>query len=131
MTPGDEPSHALRILIVDDDAVTAEMFGEILQLKGYETRLAHDGAQGLSVAREFVPDAIFLDLELPGMDGFEVARALREEPRASTCTLIALTGWDGPEHKRKAREAGFHFHLVKPLMKTKLAPVLASLTAKR
>ncbi len=114
-----------RILIVDDNVDAAEMFGELMELDGFKTRVAHDGAAAVVAAREFLPDVIFLDLGMPIMDGFEVARALRDDPSLKDCLIVALSGWDGPEDKRKTREAGFHAHLAKPIKKSALDQVLA------
>jgi CheY-like chemotaxis protein len=120
----------LRILIVDDNVDAAEMFGELMILNGFETRIVHDGGRGVAVARAFFPDVIFLDLGLPGMDGFEVARTLRADPSMSACTMVAVTGWGSAEDKRKTQEAGFHLHLTKPVKKAGIDQVFALVKAK-
>lgn len=119
----------LRILIVDDNADAAEMFGAMMELSGYQTRVALDGPGGLQAAREFRPDVIFLDLGMPGMDGFAVARALAADASLSRCAVVAVTGWGSTEDKRKTREAGFRFHVTKPVKKPALDQLLALVAA--
>ena len=104
----------LRVLVVDDNIDSAETLGELLPLWGHETRLAHDGPQAIEAVREFAPDVVLLDIGLPGMDGFEVARRLRAEGVAVR-RLLAMTGYGDEDDRRKAKEAGFDGHLVKPV----------------
>ena len=103
------------ILVVDDNVDAAEMLAEMLTLRGHGTRIAHDGAGALLAAREVHPDVIFLDIGLPGMDGYEVARRLRADPDFAVTFLVALTGWGSADDKRRAHEAGFDVHLTKPV----------------
>lgn len=104
----------LRVLVVDDNIDSAETLGELLPLWGHQTRLAHDGPQAIEAVREFAPDVVLLDIGLPGMDGFEVARRLRAEGVAVR-RLLAMTGYGDEDDRRKAKEAGFDGHLVKPV----------------
>jgi CheY-like chemotaxis protein len=100
-----------RVLVVDDAVDAAELFGEVLRMNGHDFRVAHDGPGALQVALEFEPDVVLLDLGLPGMDGYEVARRLREQ--GGNMRLIAVTGYTrDPE---RLREAGFDDHLMKPV----------------
>ncbi|RYD21638.1 MAG: PAS domain S-box protein, partial [Verrucomicrobiaceae bacterium] len=108
---GDRP---LRLLIVDDNKDAAETMAMLQQLRGHETRVAHDGPQGISVAEKFLPEAILLDIGLPGMDGFEVARRIRTMPGLEKTFLIALTGYGSEGDRQKALAAGFDEHLPKP-----------------
>jgi CheY-like chemotaxis protein len=104
-----------RILLVDDDPDSSEPLSLLLQSKGHETRVATDGAQAISVADEFKPNCVLLDLGLPKMDGYEVARRLRDRPYGSDVVIVALTGWAGREIRTKAAAAGFDYHIVKPV----------------
>jgi len=122
-TPQAAPAQR-RILVVDDNADAAESLAMLLQLDGHATRVAHDGEAALVAAREFQPDTVFLDIGLPGMNGYEVAQRLRASDR-STMQLIALTGWGAEDDRRRAQAAGFDHHLVKPVDPAQLAPLLA------
>ena len=119
------PAGRRRILVVDDDHDGAELLVTMLGLRGHETRAAHDGAEALAVAREFAPEIVFLDIGLPGLDGNEVARRLRADPMHAGALLIALTGWGGEDDKRQTREAGFDFHLTKPVDLHAVGDILA------
>jgi PAS domain S-box-containing protein len=116
-----------RVLVVDDNVDSAESMAVLLRLDGHEVRLAHDGEAALEEARVFRPDVMFLDLSLPKMDGYEVARRLRQEPEMSGMTLVAMTGYGHAEERRRTREAGFHAHLVKPVDFDLLRNLLSSL----
>jgi PAS domain S-box-containing protein len=104
-----------RILVVDDNRDAADSLAELLRLTGHEVSLAHDGEQAVQVAEGLRPDAILLDLGLPGMDGYEVARRLRASPALAHTRLIALTGYGQASDRRATAEAGFEAHLVKPV----------------
>jgi PAS domain S-box-containing protein len=116
-----------RVLVVDDNVDAAESLAMLLGLEGHETRMAHTGEEALAVAREFIPDTIFLDIGLPVMNGYEVARQIRADdafdpqPR-----LIALTGWGAEDDRRQAHAAGFDTHLVKPVDPSVLGRILTS-----
>jgi PAS domain S-box-containing protein len=103
-----------RLLVVDDNRDSAESLAMLLEVKGREVRTAHDGVAALEAAREFRPDIVLLDIGLPGMDGFEVARRLRRE-HGRQAILVALTGYGTDEDQRRSREAGFDYHLLKPV----------------
>jgi CheY-like chemotaxis protein len=109
------PETRQRVLLVDDNADSTEPLSLLLQSKGHDTRVAIDGIQAIGVADDFHPHCVVLDLGLPGMDGYEVARQLRARPYGAELTLVALTGWAGKEVRAKAAEAGFDYHLVKPV----------------
>ena len=106
---------AHRILLVDDNADSAEPLSLLLQGKGHETRVSTDGEDAIAAADDFKPDCVLLDLGLPRMDGYEVAKRLRQRPYGSDLILVALTGWAGRDVRSKAAEAGFDYHLVKPV----------------
>lgn len=105
---------SMRILLVDDNLDAAQLLGEILQLDGHATWLAQDAYAGLQAARRFRPDVAILDIVMPGMNGFDLARAMRMDPQLATTRLVALTGWASEDYRQRAREAGFDAYLVKP-----------------
>lgn len=111
--PAHLPVAMLRILVVDDNRDAAECFSLLLQLGGHISRVAHTGEQALAIAGSFRPDVAFLDIGLPGMDGYQVAQALRRS-LGTTVLLVALTGWDGAEVRQRALAHGFDLHLTKP-----------------
>ena len=117
-----------RVLLVDDSPDSSEPLSLLLQAKGHETRVAIDGATAISVADEFRPDCVLLDLGLPQMDGYEVARRLRQRPYGAEMLLVALTGWAGKDVRSKAAEAGFDYHLVKPVDWDELEKIVQSVT---
>ncbi|MBL9025843.1 MAG: PAS domain S-box protein [Myxococcales bacterium] len=110
--PRGEP---LRILLVEDNADAAEMLGSLLELQGHDVRVAYEGVSAVEMAREFLPEVVISDLGLPGeLDGYAVARAIREMPELASSYLIALSGYASEDTRRRAREAGFHQHFAKP-----------------
>ena len=104
-----------RILVVDDNEDAAATMSALLMALGCESRAVYDGAAALEVAAAWRPHAILLDIGMPGMDGYEVARRLRERPAATRARLIALTGWGQDTDRERSGEAGFDLHLVKPV----------------
>ena len=113
---GDAPRiTGRRILVVDDSADCRDSLTALLELDGNEVRTAGDGAAALEAAAAFSPDLVLLDIRMPAMDGYEAARRLRAMPRGDGFVLVALTGWGQPEHRERARSAGFDGHLTKPL----------------
>jgi len=134
---GDEPRHPLaetarprrKILVVDDNADGAESLAALLAIGGHETQIAHDGPDGLELARRFRPDVIFLDIGMPTLDGYETARLLRQQPWGKDVLLVALTGWGQTEDRRRSQEAGFNHHLVKPADPLLVMKLLSSLEA--
>lgn len=104
-----------RILVVDDNVDAAETMVMLLELSGYDARPAFGGQEALDVARAFCPDVVFLDIGLPGMNGYEVARRLLADPATAATKLIALTGWGTEDDVQKSKIAGFHAHLTKPV----------------
>jgi PAS domain S-box-containing protein len=116
-----------RILVVDDNVDAAESLAMILRLEGQEVRVAHDGPSALEAAPVYRPEVVFLDIGMPGMDGYEVARRLRQVPGLEGTVLIALTGWGQDQDRRRSQEAGFDRHLLKPVERRSLAEVLGTL----
>jgi PAS domain S-box-containing protein len=117
-TPRDHPapvSRPMRVLVVDDNLDAAEMLAEWLSAIGHSVRVAADGPTALEIAAEFRPDVALLDIGLPVMDGYEVARRLRDLPGCTKTRLIALTGYGQESDHDRSRRAGFEDHLVKPV----------------
>jgi PAS domain S-box-containing protein len=113
-----------RVLVVDDNVDAAAALGVLLQSLGHETCVVHDGLEALKMAVEFRPDIVLLDIGMPGLDGYEVARRLRLLKKDGTFRIIALTGWGQESDRQKSQEAGFDVHLVKPVDRNELVQVL-------
>lgn len=115
--PSERPAHAAsrRVLIADDNHDAAVSLSMLLQALGHETRIAHDGLEAVKEAEEFQPEVVLLDIAMPQLDGYGAAREIARRPWASSTRIIAVTGWDQPADRQRAREAGFHQHLVKPV----------------
>jgi CheY-like chemotaxis protein len=117
----------LRVLIADDNVDAAEGLREWLEAMGYEAYTAYDGVAALEIARRLRPDAILLDIAMPFLNGDEVCRRLRAETWAEDVLIVAVTGFSGPEERRRSLEAGFDFHFVKPVDPRDLRSLLQSL----
>ncbi|HKP80767.1 MAG TPA: ATP-binding protein [Pyrinomonadaceae bacterium] len=115
-----------RILVVDDNIDSAESMAMMLELSGHDVAMAHDGAEAIERAKEFLPDVAFLDLGMPKLNGYEAARSIREQPWGRQILLVALTGWGQEDDKRRTREAGFDAHIVKPIDFAALEKLLAT-----
>jgi signal transduction histidine kinase/ActR/RegA family two-component response regulator len=126
----DAPSGSSRILVVDDNQDFATSLAMILRDLGHEVRVEHDGVEGLRAAEAFQPAVAFLDIGLPGLNGYEVARRMRGHQRNSYVVLVAVTGWGQDSDKERSRQAGFDYHLVKPLDPTRLPSILEAVAAK-
>ena len=120
-------SGGRRVLIVDDNRDFATSLAALLEEFGHETFVAHDGEAGVALAAERLPDVVLLDIGLPRMDGYEVARRLRASPALGGVTLVALSGYSQEEDKRLGREAGFDHYLVKPIDAAELVNILDAL----
>ena len=116
---------ARRILVVEDNEDSAESLTILLNLAGHKTHTAYDGLEGLEAAEAFRPDIVLLDIGLPKLNGFEVARKIREQPWGQAMVLVALTGWGQDEDRRRSQEAGFNHHLTKPIDPLALTDLLA------
>jgi signal transduction histidine kinase len=129
--PSIRPSTSCcRVLVVDDNVDGAQSLANVLQIGGHEIRIAHSGPAALDAVCPFHPDVVFLDIGLPGMNGYEVAKRLREEPLVSGAVLVALTGWGSDDDKRQSKEAGFDFHLTKPVDVAAIERILARVGAR-
>jgi PAS domain S-box-containing protein len=120
-----------RVLLIEDGIDSAESLRELLELRGHEVAVAHDGPSGLGLARSFVPEIVLCDIGLPGMDGFEVARAFRRDQALARIPLVALSGYALPEDLQKAAEAGFERHVAKPPSIEMLDEVLSGMAQGR
>jgi CheY-like chemotaxis protein len=121
------PKSSLRILIVDDNRDAADSLVMLLRIMGNDTRTAYDGQEGVEVAGEFRPDVILPDIGLPKLDGYEACRRIREQSWGKDVVLIAVTGWGQEEDRRLSHEAGFDYHMVKPVDPQDLMKLLAGL----
>ncbi|QDF04611.1 hybrid sensor histidine kinase/response regulator [Myxococcus xanthus] len=118
------PASGRHVLLVDDHTDSRQLVRELLELEGHTVSEAEDGPSGLARARELRPEVVLLDIGLPGLDGYEVARALRSTDEGRDLLLIAVTGYGLEEDRRRALEAGFDEHLVKPVDLTRLRELL-------
>jgi two-component system, chemotaxis family, CheB/CheR fusion protein len=117
-----------RILVVEDMKVQADMLVALLELHGHEVRAVNNGPDALKMLTEFLPDVALIDVGLPGMDGYSLARLIREQQKFNHIVLIAQTGWVGEEDQQRSRAAGFDHHLAKPIDYNRLAEILAGVT---
>jgi two-component system CheB/CheR fusion protein len=131
--PPDVPSESegLRVLVVDDNADAVESLAMLLRLSGHEVRTAHDGERALGMVAGFRPRAVILDVGLPGISGYDVARQLRGRKETATALLIAITGYGRPEDTFQARAAGFDHPLLKPVQFDALESLLATARRRR
>lgn len=111
----EEVNHVRRLLLAEDNPDAAELLSELLQSEGFEVSLARDGIGAMQLATSTAPEVCILDIGLPGLDGYEVARRIRRLPHMKDARLIALTGWGSPKDRELSEQAGFDLHLVKPI----------------
>jgi CheY-like chemotaxis protein len=114
-----------RVLIVDDNQDGAESLALMLRFGGHETEVAHDGLEAVAAAERVRPDAAFLDIGLPGLNGYEVSRRIRDQPWGKDLLLVAVTGWGQEEDRERSKAAGFDAHVVKPVQPDVLMRLLA------
>jgi PAS domain S-box-containing protein len=111
--PASRAGH--RVLVVDDNRDAADSLGMLLRMMGNEVRTVYDGLEAVAAAQAFRPDVVLLDLGLPKMDGYEVARRIRDDERGKHVLIVALTGWGQEEDRRRSKGAGFDHHMTKPI----------------
>jgi PAS domain S-box-containing protein len=121
---------SLRVLVVDDNVDAAQTLGLLLKATGHDARMAFDGVNAVKVALEFLPNIVLLDIGLPGLDGYEVAKRLRQDSSLDGVVLVALTGYGQATDKLRSQDAGFNHHLVKPTDFMKIKEILASVSQK-
>lgn len=103
-----------RILVVDDNADAADSLGMLLEVRGEQVRVAYDGQEALQLAEDFDPEVVLLDIGMPKISGYDVARRLREA-RGDSVFIIAISGWGQEGDRKRARESGFDHHFTKPV----------------
>jgi CheY-like chemotaxis protein len=119
----------LRVLVIDDNVDAANSLCLLLQSMGHTVRAVYDGPSGIAMAQEFTPEVVMLDIGMPVMSGYDVARALRAS--SARYVIVAVTGWGHEAAKRQSREAGFDHHLVKPVSEAQLGAVMDTITHSR
>ena len=122
--PAAGPTGPLRVLIVEDNRDAADSLRELLESSGCTVAVAYSGPEGVTLAPRFRPEVVLCDLGLPGLDGYGVAAALRQDPATARAGLIAVSGYGQEEDQRRAREAGFDRHLIKPISFAELQRLL-------
>ena len=115
-----------RILVVDDDHDSAESLAMLFQLMGHDVRAAHNGLAAVDLAEAFRPDLIVLDIGMPGLDGYEVCRRIRQHSWGRAAVIAALTGWSRDEDRDRSEQAGFDHFLVKPVDPKALENLIAA-----
>jgi CheY-like chemotaxis protein len=120
---------ALRVLVVDDNRDAAQTLAMLLKIHGHDVQAVHDGRTAFEAALVFRPHLILLDLGLPGMNGFEVATKVRQDPELSQVVLVAMTGYGQESDKQRSQKAGFDLHLVKPADFEEIKQILATVSA--
>lgn len=120
-----------KVLVVDDHADSARAVATALEGQGAECRVSHDGNEALGLAREYEPDLVFLDVNMPGMDGLALARELRAHPSTRVARLVALTGMPSPELRESADNSVIDDYLLKPASLPELATILKKLKVRR
>jgi two-component system CheB/CheR fusion protein len=120
-----------RVVVVEDNVDSCQMLCSLLEMSGFECRSANDGVSGLTLVREWRPDVALVDVGLPGIDGFEIARRLRSEPGHRDTFLVALTGYGQPNDRARANEVGFDEHVVKPVHPDELLGLLGARVRRR
>ena len=121
-------TRSLRVLVVDDNVDSVLSFSMLLEASGHEVRTAHDGPAAVRAALEYRPDLVVLDIGLPGLNGYEVAKRIRQNPVLKNVVLVALTGYGQEADREASRHAGFDHHLVKPARLEQLQQILAGVT---
>ncbi|MBG9389863.1 ATP-binding protein [Caenimonas aquaedulcis] len=123
------PAGGMKVLVVDDNEDAAETLATVLEMTGRSTKTVFTGEDVQAAAEAFRPDVVLLDIGLPGISGYQVARQLRADPRFARTVLIAVTGWGSADDRRRSAEAGFDEHLTKPIDLAALEPLLAKLSS--
>ena len=129
MADGSPGGTTMRIMIVEDNEALAQTTGWLVEMLGYDYKLAANGKQAIEMAPQYRPDVMMLDIGLPGMNGYELCQALKSMPEMAKTVFIAQTGWGESEHRRLTREAGFDHHMVKPLYLEALKSLLGEIEA--
>ena len=123
--PASDAGTGRRVVIVEDNRATADSLRQLLDMAGYQVRVAYDGPGGVMAAQEWPPEFVLCDIGLPGLDGYSVATALRQHPATARARLIAITAYGSDEARARSREVGFERHFVKPVDPDVLLGLLA------
>ena len=118
-----------RILLVDDNVDYVATMATLLSAMGHDVRTAHEGSTAQHIARNFMPEFAFLDIGMPGLNGYDLARLLRQFPETHQCVLVAVTGWGQDKDRDLSRSAGFNHHLVKPVELAQILSIIEKGTA--
>ncbi len=121
---------SLQVLVVDDNMDAAQSLAMLLKGSGHQVRMAHTGPAALQAALDYRPNVVLLDIGLPGMDGYEVAKRIRQQPALQNVVLVAISGYGQDTDRQRSQEAGFHAHLVKPADFGKVQQILATVSAR-
>ena len=124
-----QATASTRILVADDNRDTADSSALLLELDGHEVRVAYSGTEALQVFEEFAPQLALLDIGMPGMNGYQLARSIRARETGRKTLLVAITGWDQEGDRLRAAEAGFDAHRAKPVDFDTLGPLIAQCAA--
>ncbi len=125
---GKGDNHHYRVLVVDDNLDAAESLAILMRLSGHDVQIAHDGYSAVEMAREFRAEVVLLDIGLPGLDGYEVAHRLRNDPTTSSSLLVAVSGYGKEEDRQRSMCSGFEYHLTKPVDYSSLEKVIHSIS---
>jgi CheY-like chemotaxis protein len=128
--PASESSRPLRLLVVEDNKDTADSLAILLSYWGMDVRVCRSGVEALAAALTYLPDVALIDVVMPGMNGYQLARHLRKYRELEHVLLIAMTGLGDPDNRRLAQEAGFAHHLLKPCVHQQLREILTTLARK-
>ena len=107
--------YSYRVLAVDDDKNCAKVMAWLLESLGHTAQIAHDGKTAIELANSVHPDMVLMDIGIPEMNGYQICQAMRDSPGLDHTLFVALTGWGQKEHRERSKEAGFDYHLVKPV----------------
>lgn len=129
-TTPDDDAPKLRVLVADDNRDGADGFAMLMELLGHEVRTAYSGKQALALAEEFRPQLAMLDIGMPEMNGYDLARNIRQQPWGRDMVLVAITGWGQDEDRLQAEAAGFDHHRAKPVELDALDPIVAQARAR-
>jgi CheY-like chemotaxis protein len=125
--PSLSPSRGrCKVLVVDDNVDSVDSLAMLLRMMGHEVETEGDGASGLERANAFQPHVAILDIGLPKVNGYELAKQIRQQPWSKNLVLVALTGWGQEQHRRRSEESGFNHHLTKPVEFDVLQDILAT-----
>jgi len=116
-----------RVLVVDDNRYTADSFARVISLLGYVAETAYSGMEAVERTGEFLPDMVLLDIDMPGMDGYEAVKRIRQDRCHSHPIVVAVTGWAREEDQDRAYDAGFDLHVAKPMSVERLKELMAML----